>query len=170
MSPLSNASEARGRRRAVRLNDARLDWARTPRIRRRLVLTMSVIIILEAALFLVWGFYDAPHAAPVFIIVLALLLITFVLCLGTLKAATRGVEELDPERLDERQMQIRGVVYAQAYKIGAGLLTTGLAAAVGWALTAGTYPPSPVLLTVLLVTFQTTLLLPTLVAAWHQRV
>src|SRR5699024_6415250 len=110
------------------------------------------------------------RSAPLAITALTLLLVAFVFCLGTLKTATRGVEELGPERLDERPMQIRGLVYAQAYKIGSGLLTIGLAAAVIWALTVGTYPSSPVLLTVFLVTFQTTLVLPTLVAAWHQRI
>jgi len=40
-----------------------------------------------------------------------------VFSLGALKASTRGVEELSPAVLDERQAQIRGLVYSTSYTV-----------------------------------------------------
>ncbi len=69
-----------------------------------------------------------------------------------------------------RQMQVRGVVYARAYKIGSGLVVALLAAVALWSAVADTYPPPTVVVAVMLVGFHTTIVLPTLVAAWHERV
>ena len=54
------------------------------------------------------------------------------LCFAALETSTRGVEELPPSVLDERQAQVRGEVYARAYRLGQQLLTAGLAAVFLW--------------------------------------
>jgi len=52
---------------------------------------------------------------PLFVAALLVLMIALVFTLGALKASTRGIEELPPEALDERQAQIRGLVYSTSY-------------------------------------------------------
>lgn len=151
----------RARRRAARLDDPRLESLRTPARRRALVAGLVALLAAEAAALAV------IEAAPVLAaVVLGVLLIAFVFCLGAVKAATRGVEELSPDALDERQRQVRGLVYVHAYKLGAGLLMVGLGAAALWALTVATPPPPGLFLVCLVIPFQLAIVLPTLVAAW----
>lgn len=171
MNQSTEPSRSRAQRRAAWVNDPRFDWARTPRMRRRLVIAMIAIIALEVVMLLVGGAYfsEDPITAVVMMASFVPLLAGFGFCFFTLKKSTRGVEELEPEQLDERQMQIRGLVYAQAYRIGATLVIFLLVAALSWSIIAETYPPELVLSVVMLVIFHLTLLLPTLVAAWHQR-
>ena len=141
----------RTERRSARLNDPRLDWARSTTARRRLVVAMSAMIALEGVLLALSGLLGGRVLAVVGAAVVVLLIIAFVLCLGALKASTRGVEELGPDQLDERQMQVRGVIYAQAYKIGSGLLLLLLAAVGVWGVLTDSSPPPTVVVALLLV-------------------
>ncbi|MBW0104144.1 hypothetical protein [Pseudonocardia sp. KRD291] len=171
MNDASAHAPTRAERRSARLNDPRFDRFRSTTARRRLVIAMAVMIALEGFVLALSGLLGG---GPVLVVAASagvlVLLVGFVLCLGTLKVSTRGVEELGPDQLDERQLQVRGVVYAQAYKIGSGLLVALLAAIVLWSMFVGTNPPSTVVTAVLLVSFHLTIVLPTLVAAWHERV
>ncbi|MDN5915541.1 MAG: hypothetical protein L0I76_10615 [Pseudonocardia sp.] len=166
----ASPAPTRAERRAARLNDPRLDRFRSTTARRRLVVVMAALIALEGIALALSGLPDDPVLALVCAGAVVALIIGFVFCLGAVKASTRGVEELGPDQLDERQMQVRGVIYAQSYKIGSGLVTALLAAIVLWSMLVGTKPPSTVVIAILVVSFHLTIVLPTLVAAWHERV
>ena len=158
-------TSTRTQRRAQRLDDPRLESFRTPRARRRLVVAMAALLAVEAALF------TALEAAPVAgVVALAVVLVAFVLCLGTLKASTRGVEELPAEALDERQWQVRGEAYATSYRIGSGLLTAALAAVALWLALDWPAPGTGVVMAAVVLPFHVALVLPTMVAAWTARV
>ena len=156
-------SSTRSERRAQRLDDPRFESLRTPTARRRLVAAMTALLVVEAGLFV------ATEAAPVAgVLALAVVLIAFVLCLGALKASTRGVEELPAEALDERQWQVRGEVYALSYRIGAGLLTAGLTVTALWLALDWPAPGPGVATAAVLLPFHVALVLPTMVAAWSR--
>ena len=155
----------RTERRAQRLDDPRFESVRTPRARRRLVVAMTGLLVAEAALLA--GLEAAPVAGA---IGLAVVLVAFVLCLGALKASTRGLEELPAEALDERQWQQRGEAYALSYRIGSGLLTAGLAVAALWLVLDWPAPGAGVAMAALLLPFHVAIVLPTMVAAWTARV
>ncbi|GAB3349610.1 hypothetical protein [Modestobacter lapidis] len=153
-------SSTRTERRAARLDDPRFESLRTLRARRSLAAALVALLAAEAALFALLD--RAPVAG---LIGLGVVILAFVFCLGALKAATRGIEELPAEALDERQWQVRGESYARAYRIGFGLLTAELAAVVGW-LVADLPAPGPGLITAAVVLpFHVGLVLPTLVTA-----
>lgn len=152
-------------RRAQRLDDPRFEKLRNPRSRRRLVVALVGLLVVEAAAFAL-----SAVSLVLFASLLALVVVLSVLCLGLLKASTRGVEELPETALDERQWQIRGLVYARAYKIGRLLLTAELLVAALWIVLALPTPSSGVLIGALLLPFHTAVVLPTLTAAWHRTV
>lgn len=155
----------RAERRAARLDDARLDNLRTGPVRRRLVLALVGLLVVETALFLALGVVEPDTGLVTVLVGLGVVLVAFVVLLGALKASTRGVEELPREVLDEREQQVRGEVYARSYRIGMAALTALLGGVVLWA--AAELPVGVGLLTAaVVVTFHVALLLPTLVAAW----
>lgn len=155
-----NQVDDRVSRRARRLDDPRLERVRNPKSRRKLVIAMCVLLVGEAALFAM-----AELAPFVLLSGAAVLTVLFVLCLGALKASTRGVEELPPDALDERQAHIRGEVYSAAYGIGRALLVLGLVVVAGWQMLDLGTPPVGVVCVALLLPFQVSLVLPTMVAA-----
>lgn len=171
MNDATAHAPTRAERRSARLNDPRFDRFRSTTARRRLVIAMAVMIALEGFVLALSGLLGG---GPVPVVAASagvlVLLVGFVLCLGTLKATTRGVEEIGPVQLDERQLQVRGVVYAQAYKIGSSLVCALLAAVASWSIIAETYPPSSLIIGVMVVAWQLAIVLPTMVAAWHERV
>ncbi|MGY1603136.1 hypothetical protein [Geodermatophilus sp. SYSU D00815] len=162
---MTSTRTARAERRADRLDDPRFEGLRTPRARRRLGAALVALLVVEAGLFV------ALPAAPVAVAVgLALVVVAFVLCLGALKASTRGVEELPREVLDERQWQVRGEAYARGYRVGFGLLTAELAGVVLWLVLDLPHPGTGVLTAALLLPFHVGLVLPTLVTALSREV
>jgi hypothetical protein len=100
-------------RRAARLDDPSMEGLRNPRARRLLAAGLVLILIVEAALIAT----ATVIPLAVFIGGMVVLMIAMVFALGGLKASTRGVEELSPDVLDERQAQIRGLVYASSYRV-----------------------------------------------------
>ncbi|MBB3676240.1 hypothetical protein [Modestobacter versicolor] len=157
-------TSTRTERRAARLDDPRFEHLRTLRARRLLVGALCALLVVETALFAVLD--RAPVAS---VIGLGVLVLAFVVCLGTLKASTRGLEELPEEALDERQWQLRGEVYALSYRIGLGLLTAGLAVVAVWLAAGWPAPGEGVRTAAVVVPFHVALVLPTLVAAWSRR-
>ena len=159
----TSTPRTRAERRAARLDDPRFEHWRTPRARRRLAGALIALLGVEAALFI------ALERAPVLSLAgLALVVLAFVVCLGALKASTRGIEELPAEALDERQWQLRGEAYARAYRIGFGLLTAELVTAAVWLIAGWPAPDRGVLLGALLLPFHVGIVLPTLVTAWSR--
>lgn len=108
-------SPTRQQRRAATLDDPTFEALRTPRWRGVLSATLLGILALEAAAFALVAAGIIPGAA--FWAILVALVIGLVATLGALKASTRGIEELSPAVLDERQNQIRGTIYATAYRL-----------------------------------------------------
>ena len=161
---MTTPSSTRTERRAALLDDPRFERYREPRTRRRMVAGMVGLLVVEAALFAV-----LPAAPVPGVIALAVLVLVFVVCLGALKASTRGVEELPAEALDERQWQLRGEAYALSYRIGAGLLTAALAVVALWLVLDWPAPGEGVLVAAVVVPFHVALVLPTLVTAWSPR-
>jgi len=156
----TSTPSTRAERRAARLDDPRFEHWRTPRARRRLAGALVALLAVEAALFTVM------ERAPVLTLVgLAVVVLAFVVCLGALKASTRGIEELPAEALDERQWQLRGEAYARAYRIGFGLLTVELLAVVGWLATDLPAPGAGLVTAAVVLPFHLGLVLPTLTAA-----
>ena len=100
-------------RRAARLDDPAFEKLRTPQWRRRLAAMLIGILAVETAVFLT----TPVLPAPVVLVALVVLVVALVFTLGALKASTRGIEELPPEALDERQAQIRGLVYSSSYTV-----------------------------------------------------
>ncbi len=153
-------ADARTQRRARTLDDPRFERLRNPRARRRLVAAMVGLLAVELALCAALDVAPLPAAAG-----LAVVLLVFVVLLGTLKATTRGVEELPEHALDERQAQLRGRAYARAYRIGATLVVAGAALTVLWVGADLPVPGRGLLLGVLLLAVHIAIVLPTLVAA-----
>lgn len=156
----------RAERRAAVLDDPRFERYRRRPVRRRLVLGLVALLVVEAALLLGFAAVESGTGAALVGAGVLVVLVGFVLLLGTLKASTRGVEELPARVLDEREVQVRGRVYATSYRIGFALLTALLAAVVLWA-TAGWPVTGTVVSAVAVVTFHVAIVLPTLVAAWQ---
>lgn len=147
-------------RRARTLDDPRFDPYRTPRARRRLASALIALLIVEGALLVAMDHVSWPA-----LIGLAVAVPAFIVCLGTLKAATRGIEELSEDVLDERQWEIRGQVFAASYRIGTTLLIIGLATVALWAMLDLPAPARGVITAAIVLPFQAALVLPTLVAA-----
>lgn len=157
--------EERSYRRAQLLDDPRFERFRTLTARRRLVGAMIGLLVAEALLF------GLLPGNPVLLLSLAVLLtLACVLCLGLLKASTRGVEELPERNLDEYQWQLRGEVYARAYRIGQVLLVAELVLVGAWLGFDLPVPGRGVVIAALLIPFQLAIILPTMVAAWHREV
>lgn len=147
-------------RRARRLDDPRFERWRSPGARRWLVVAMLGLLAVEAALLML-----AARAPWVFLGAFVVLVLAFVLCLGVLKASTRGVEELPAERLDERQAQLRGIVYARSYKIGSWLLIAALVVVALWDTVDLPTPGTGAFQAAAVIALQLVLVLPTMVAA-----
>lgn len=100
-------------RRAIRLDDPRMEGLRNPRARRLLSAGLMGTLVLELALIL------SVPVIPlvVFIGGMVVLMFAMVMLLGALKGSTWGVEELAPEVLDERQAQLRGEIFARSYAV-----------------------------------------------------
>jgi hypothetical protein len=98
-------------RRAARLDDPSMEKLRNPAARRRLAAALIGVFIVEIAAFATVSLM--PFV--LFIGIMIVVIIAGVLLLGALKASTRGVEELSPEVLDERQAQLRGEIFARSY-------------------------------------------------------
>ena len=152
-------------RRAARLDDPAFEKFRTTTWRRRLAAILIVILALETAVFVAASLLPVP----LFVAALLVLMIALVFTLGALKASTRGIEELPPEALDERQAQIRGLVYSTSYTalsvvFGVAVLVM-LALEQGWlAAPEGAVYIVPVLAVQLIVT------IPTFVTALRMKV
>jgi hypothetical protein len=86
-------------RRAARLDDPSMERLRNPRARRLLAAGLIAVFVAEAIVI------GTASLLPIgaFIGCMVILMIGMVFALGGLKASTRGVEELSPEVLDERQ-------------------------------------------------------------------
>lgn len=150
---------AREQRRARNL-DPQFERYRNPRSRRVLAIALVALLFLQAGFLVLMDVALWPALAG-----LAVVASAFVVCLGALKASTRGVEGLSQEVLDERQWQLRGQVYATAYRIGATLLIAELTLVALWL---GLDLPAPgegATAAVLVLPFNTAIVLPTLVAA-----
>lgn len=115
----------RQERRAALLDDPRFERIRARRPRRILAATLLGIFALEVVIFLLLAASAIPAGA--FVVAMVVLIIGLVFTLGALKASTRGIEELSPEMLDERQTQIRGIVYARSYRLLSWVLVAALA-------------------------------------------
>lgn len=161
MSTTENLTD-RQQRRAERLDDPSFEKLRSPQARRRLSLAVLGVLALEAVVFALMGFEILPLWG--FIAALAVIIFALVMALGSLKASTRGVEELPENALDERQAQIRGRVYPRAYKLVSWIVyalfaVVVLASAFGWDL------PEYLMVAVGALTMQIVIIAPTLVAA-----
>lgn len=160
----------RAERRAAHLDDPRLEWSRTTTVRRRLVVTAAALLAAGGALLaLIYALPVGRVAATVMVVALVVVLVAQTIAFGTIKASTRGLDELGDGQLDERQLQVQGLVYRQAYRIGAGLLQMLLIAGLLWVVIADSFPPAAFTVPAAVLTLQLTLFLPTLVAAWHRR-
>jgi Ca2+/Na+ antiporter len=155
----------RAERRAAVLDDPRFERFRDRTSRRRLVLALVGLLVVEAVVLMGFAAAGSPGVAAALGVVVLVLLVGFVVLLGALKASTRGVEELPREVLDEREVQVRGEVYARAYRLGFALLSVlllgvAVSAVAGWSV------PDELVLAGAVVTFHVAIVLPTLVAAW----
>lgn len=157
-------STARQERRAATLDDPTFERLRSPRNRRLLAGTLVAVIALEATVLL------AVEVIPmvVWIPVMVVLVFALVMALGALKASTRGIEELSPDVLDERQNEVRGLVFARSYQAlsvtSLVALAAVLAAAAGW-----WDASSEALAAVVVVAVQLVITIPTLVTALHPK-
>lgn len=161
----SPSAPSRAERRAARLDDPRFESVRNRPVRRRLVLALVGLLVIETALFLAFDVVEPVASLVAVLVSLLIVMGSFVLLLGMLKVSTRGVEELPRSVLDERERQVRGEVYAWAYRIGAAALTVLLAAAAVWA-SVGLPVGTGIVVATVVVTFHVLLVLPTMVAAW----
>ena len=157
-------STARQERRAATLDDPSFEGLRTPRARRLLAAALVAVLALEAAMLLTVEIVPMVVWIPVMVI----LVFALVMALGALKASTRGIEELSPEVLDERQNEIRGLVFARSYQVLSATslvaLLVLLAAGAGW------WDASPeALAAVVVIAFQLVITIPTLVTALHPK-
>ncbi len=150
----------RHERRAATLDDPAFERFRTRRARRLLVAALAGLLVVESAAVLV---VDHLHPAVALGLLVALV-VGFVTVIGTLKAATRGVEERSAGTLDERQLQVRGTAYRRSYTLLGWLavvaVTVLLAATSSW-----WDAPRAVVLLVGVLTVQLALMLPAVVTA-----
>jgi hypothetical protein len=147
-------------RRAATLDDPAFERFRTPRARRLLVGALAGLLVVESVAVLV---VDHLHPAVALGLLVALV-IGLVTVIGTLKAATRGVEERAPGTLDERQLHVRGAAYRRSYTLLGWLAVVAvsvlLAATSSW-----WDAPRAVPLLVGVLTIQLALVLPAVVTA-----
>ena len=152
-------------RRAARLDDPSMEKLRNPRARRLLAAGLITLFLVEIAVIL------TAELRPValFIGIMVVVIFAGVMLLGALKASTRGVEELSPDVLDERQAQLRGEIFARSYWV---LAVASLLACLLAALTAQSWWPlddvTALLVPALLV--QVIVTIPTFVTALRVRV
>jgi len=152
-------------RRAARLDDPSMEYLRTPRARRLLAAGLVAVLVAEALLI------ATSRLMPVGVFAggMVALMIAMVFALGGLKASTRGVEELSPEVLDERQAQIRGLVYAMSYRVLSVVFVLTvvlilLAQSAWWAV------PFQVMVIIPVISWQLILTIPTFVTALRMKV
>lgn len=157
-------TRTRQERRAAVLDDPYFEKVRTPRRRAVLSVLLLSILLVEAIAF---GLLAAGIIhTMVFSIILGGLILGLVLTLGALKASTRGIEELSPKVLDERQAWIRGSVYARSYALLAGLFT--FVVVILLLIQLGTWEvPGVIPLVVAIIAVQLMVIIPTLVTARH---
>ena len=159
-----NSSTARQERRAATLDDPTFERFRSPRARAALVGALAGVMVLEAATLLTVTL--VPTAVSV--VALVLLVVALVMALGTLKASTRGIEELSTDVLDERQAQVRGLVFARSYRVLTAVMAVTsaafLAAAVDW-----WDAPPQALAAVAVIALQLVITIPTIVTALHPK-
>ncbi len=106
------------------MNDPQLDWARSRRMRRALVVTYLALIAALVAV-LIWAGEWEPGVAGA----LAMSLIPQIFIMGALNGSIRGLSELSARDLDERERQVRDPVYRRLYHVAAlGGLAAGLVA------------------------------------------
>lgn len=89
----------------VTMNDPQFDWAR-PRSRRRQLVAAFVALLVLTPL-LTWALDS--------VFVIAAMLVPYVLVMGSINASVRGLSELRPKDLDERENSFRAPVYAKLY-------------------------------------------------------
>jgi len=161
-SPTSQTSQ---QRRAARLDDPSMEYLRTPRARRLLAAGLIAVLVAEAVLIGT----AALLPVAVFIGGMVLLIIAMVFTLGGLKASTRGVEELSPDVLDERQAQIRGLVYSKSYTALSVVLVIALAV-MFLAQSPWWSAPFEVLVIIPVISWQLIITIPTFVTALRMKV
>ena len=93
------------------MNDPQFDWVRPQRMRRRMVVLFLALVIAQPILLEVTG---SPFS-------LLLILLPFILVMGSLNASIRGMTELRARDLDEREDKVRNTVYARLYWPGLAL-------------------------------------------------
>jgi hypothetical protein len=152
----------RQQRRSRTLDDPRFEPFRNPRSRRRLAIGLIATLAIEG---LILALTQVGPSTGVLIAGIAIVIVAGVFFLSALKASTRGLEELSEEVLDERQAQLRGQVHTTAYRVGSALFVTGLAVAALWTMLDWPAPGDGIVIAALLVSFHTSICLPTLVAA-----
>jgi uncharacterized membrane protein len=159
------ASPTYQQRRAARLDDPSMEFLRTPKARRLLAAALVAVLAIEAALIVA----AAVLPVAVFIGGMVVLIIVMVVTLGGLKASTRGIEELSPDVLDERQAQIRGLVYAKSYRVLSVVFVITvvlmlLAQSPWWA------APAEVMVVIPVIAWQLIITIPTFVTALRMKV
>lgn len=159
------ASQTYQQRRAARLDDPSMEKLRTPGARRWLAAGLVLVFVIEAVLI------GTAALLPIAVFVggMVLLMIAMVFTLGGLKASTRGVEELSPDVLDERQAQVRGLVYSLSYRVLSVVFVITvvlmlLAQSPGWA------APFEVMVIIPVISWQLIITIPTFVAALRMKV
>jgi uncharacterized BrkB/YihY/UPF0761 family membrane protein len=93
------------------MNNPQLDWVRPRRMRRRMVMLFLALVIAQPILLVATG---SPFS-------LLLILLPFILVMGSLNASIRGMTELRARDLDEREDKVRNTVYARLYWPGLAL-------------------------------------------------
>jgi hypothetical protein len=160
-----NASLTSQQRRAARLDDPSMERLRNPRARRLLAAALILVLVAEAVLI------GASGSMPVGLFVggMLVLIVALVVALGGLKASTRGVEELSPDVLDERQAQIRGLVYALSYKVLSVVFVLTVVLMLV-AQTAWWAAPAQVMVIIPVISWQLIITIPTFVTALRMKV
>lgn len=159
------ASQTYQQRRAARLDDPSMEKLRTPGARRWLAAGLVLVLVVEAVLI------GTAALLPIAVFVggMVLLIVAMVFTLGGLKASTRGVEELSPDVLDERQAQVRGLVYSLSYRVLSVVFVITvvlmlLAQSPWWA------APFEVMVIIPVISWQLIITIPTFVAALRMKV
>ncbi len=157
---MAGALTDRQLRRAAVLDDPRFEYLRNATVRRRLAYAAGALQALQVVLFL------ALDSSPwVTVAGSAVVMPAFIGVFGLLQVATRGVESLPEGALDERKQQVKGEVYALAYRIGVGLLAAAVVLTSLWLLLDLPVPGVGVLVAAVVAPFQLSLLLHSMVAA-----
>ena len=93
------------------MNDPQFDWVRPRRMRRRMVMLFLALVIAQPILLVATG---SPFS-------LLLILLPFILVMGSLNASIRGMTELRARDLDEREDKVRNAAVARLYWPGIAL-------------------------------------------------